>query len=458
MENFRNKKVLIFGLGLNDGGLGMAEFFLEQGSIVTITDGKTEKELEKTLLKLKKYGNQVIYHLGGHIKEDFENNDIIVRNPAIRRDNEWLEIARNAGKKIYMEMALFHELCPSPIIGITGTRGKSTTTSLINEFLKEKYKERVFLGGNIGKSAIRELSNITKENLVVLEISSFQLDGMGESKISSGTAVVTNMYQDHLNWHVDMNDYIETKKNIFKYQTKEDRLIVNIDNEITKEFVKEAKGKVTTYSLKDSTADYYLSNMKVYEKGNEILEIKELILDGEHNLYNILAAIATVRDFNVETNHILNVLKIFTGVDGRQQLVRELNGIKFYNDTTATSVEAMLAMFDRFGEKNKGKMIMIAGGVDKGLKYEKITPYMNKYLKALVLFEGTASERIFDSIENTNMVYKYFSNMETALKKAYELADNGDMIILCPGGSSFNMFANEFDRGDQFVEQVKKLK
>ena len=459
MQNFKNKKVLIFGLGLNDGGLGMAEFFLKQGAVVTVTDGKTEEQLKRTVDKLQKYGGKVIYHLGGHIKEDFENNDIIVRNPAIKRDNEWLEIARKAGKDIYMEMALFHKLCPCPIIGITGTRGKSTTSSLIYEFLRERFGKKVFLGGNIGKSAIRELSKLKKDNLVVLEMSSFQLDGMGESKVSSNTAVVTNMYKDHLNWHSDMQDYIETKKNIFRYQNEDGLLIANIDNYITKEFIKESPGKDITFSLIDSSADYYLRNMVVYEHGEELLKIEELILDGEHNLYNILGAIATVRQYGVEAEDILSVLKTFTGVPGRQQLVRELDGVRFYNDTTATSVEAVLAMFDRFGRENKGKIVMISGGVDKGLEYEKITPLVKEFCKGVVLFEGTASDKISEMLDadGYDNVYTGFDNMTSAVKKAVEISEDGDMVILCPSASSFNMFANEFDRGDQFVEIVNNL-
>jgi UDP-N-acetylmuramoylalanine--D-glutamate ligase len=460
MQSFKNKKVLIFGLGLNDGGFGMAEFFLKQGAVVTVTDGKTEEPLRKTVDKLKKYGDKVIYHLGGHIKEDFENNDIIVRNPAIKRDNEWLEIARNAGKEIYMEMALFHKLCPCPIIGVTGTRGKSTTSSLIYEFLKEKVGEKVFLGGNIGKSAIRELSNLKKDNLVVLEMSSFQLDGMGESKLSSNTAVVTNMYKDHLNWHTDMQDYIETKKNIFRYQNEDGLLIVNIDNNITKEFIKESSGKDITFSLIDPSADYYLKDMVVYEHGKELLKIESLILDGEHNLYNILGAISTVRQYGVKSENIQNVLKRFTGVPGRQELVREVQGVKFYNDTTATSVEAVLAMFNRFGKENKGNIIMISGGVDKGLEYEKVISSINEFCKAVVLFEGTASEKISEMLgaEKQLNVFKGFDDMVSAVMKAAEISKKRDMVILCPGAASFNMFANEFDRGDQFVEAVNNLK
>lgn len=460
MQNrYTGKKVLIFGLGLNDGGLGMAEFFLKNGALVTITDGKTQQQLSETLEKLDRYKGSITLHLGGHIKEDFLENDIIVRNPAIKPDNEWLKIARDAGKEIVMEMALFHQLAPCPIIGVTGTRGKSTTTTLIYEFLKAEYGERVFLGGNIGKSALRELDSLKNTSIAVLEISSFQLDGMGESKISPNVAVVTNIYQDHLNWHRDMDDYINSKKMIFLNQGSTDHLVVNVDNGVTKEFTKEAKGSVITFSLLDMNADYYMDkdSLTIYSSGNKVLEIKDLLLDGTHNLYNILGAYAVAKIYNVSDRSILKVLSTFKGVEGREELIRELDGIRFYNDTTATSIEAMLSMFERFGEKNRGKIVMIAGGEDKGLDYSRVIPDMKKYLKSLVLLEGPASEKIREYLSSDLDVHGLYGEFESAVKKAYELADEGDMVILCPAAASFNMFANEFDRGKQFVNLVKSL-
>ncbi len=176
-------------------------------------------------------------HLGEHIEEDFINNDIIIRNPAIKPDNQYLQIARDAGKRIEMEMSLFHRLAPCKIVGVTGTKGKSTTTTLVYEFLKKKFGNRVLLAGNIGKSAIRELPRLTKDDIAVLELSSFQLDAMGENKVSPDVALVTNMFADHLNWHADMNEYIEAKKNICKYQGEDGILVVNLDNKISATFL-----------------------------------------------------------------------------------------------------------------------------------------------------------------------------------------------------------------------------
>ncbi len=199
------------------------------------------------------------------------------------------------------------------------------------------------------------------------------------------------------------------------------------------------------------------SNLDVYEKGEKFLNISDAALQGTHNHYNILGAIAVAREFEVSVSEILSVLKEFQGVEGRQQFVREIKGVKFYNDTTATSVEAMVAMLDRF-KNQSGKIVMISGGMDKGLDYSKVVEKMKDELKALVLFEGTASEKIADLMKSEEYVHKYYGTLEDAVDKALELAASGDMIILCPGATSFNMFLNEFDRGAKYVNYVNSLK
>lgn len=459
-EQFKDKKVLIWGLGLNDGGLGMVEFFLNQGAIVTVTDGKTQEQLAPTLSKMSEYIDKIILHLGGHIESDFLDNDIIIRNPAIKPDNPYLKIAQNAGKQIEMEMSLFHRLCPCPIIGITGTRGKSTTTTLTYLFLKQKYGDRVLLAGNIGKSAIRELPGLTEDNIVVLELSSFQLDAMGRSKVSPNVALVTNIFEDHLNWHRDMNDYIWAKKNIYVHQKRDDIVSINIDNHVTSEFVSDASSNLITFSLLNSNAIYYLdTEHRVYEKGKELMQIPENIpLQGVHNLYNILGAISLARQYDVSQGDIMKVLNEFAGVEGRQQTIREISGIKFINDTTATSMEAMLVALDRFGPQYPKKIVMISGGVEKGFEYARAAQPFKKYVKALVLLEGTASEKMYEAFSRSKVdIYKYYSDFKLAIQKAYDVANDGDIVILCPAAASFNMFANEFDRGRQFNEIVAGL-
>lgn len=457
-QTFQGKKVLIFGLGLNDGGVGMAEFFAKEGAVVTITDGKSWDELETSIKKLSKFPN-IVYHLGENIEDDFINNDIIIQNPAVRPDNKFIKIAEAHRKDIEMEMSLFHKLAPCPIIGITGTKGKSTTTTLIYEILRTMYKDKVMLGGNIGKSAIRELPGLKRDNIAVLELSSFQLYTMGKSKTSPHVAVITNIYPDHLNWHTDMQDYINGKKQILTHQTGNDFAVMNIDDPRVKQLLDEVNGNLITYSLNDPNADYYLDeNLIVYEHTQPLLSLSKSKLEGKHNLYNILAAIAVSRIYKIESKQMLNVLKKFGGVEGRQQFIREVNNVKFYNDTTATGIESMQAMFDRFGPKYRKRIILIAGGMDKGLDYSQIKTSIKQYCKALVLLDGTASEKINTALKPAGIhVEKYFDNFADAVDKAYELAENGDIVVLSPAAASFNMFKNEFDRGEQFNQLVETL-
>jgi UDP-N-acetylmuramoylalanine--D-glutamate ligase len=418
---------------------------------------RSKEELAQPLEKLSKYDN-ITFHLGKHLEKDFTENDIVVRNPAIKPNNQYLQLAKNSGKEIVMEMALFHKLAPCPIVGVTGTRGKSTTTTLIYEIVKEKYKDKVFLGGNIGKSAIRQLDKFDKDSIVVLELSSFQLDSMGESKVSPHIAVITNIYQDHIDWHGSLEEYINAKKQIFLHQTKEDFLVLNMDDKVSKGFVDQAKGTVKTYSLENREANYYINKKsEIFENGKLLLTLKDPFLKGKHNHYNMLAAIATSRIYNISPKIIKSVLENFKGLECRQEFVREIDGVKYYNDTCATSVEAVNAMFERFGEEYRNRIVMIAGGVDKGLDYNLILNNMRKYLKALILFEGSASEEINKIAGAYIDTYKYFSDMKSAVDKAKEISTSRDMVILCPGASSFNMFLNEFDRGQKFVDYINSL-
>lgn len=482
-DTFANQKVLVQGLGLNDGGVGMVKFFAEHGAIVKVTDLRTADILKDSLRALEVYTRKykIEYVLGEHKPEDFKWADIVVRNPAVKRDNEYIQVARDNSAEIVMEMALFHKIAKGLKIGITGTRGKSTTTALIHEFVKAAVADNkipdynnVLLAGNIGKTAIAEVESLTDKSISVLEISSFQLDGMGEQKISPDIAVVTNMYPDHLNWHPDMEDYIETKKNIVRFQTKGDYAVINVQNDITKTFVDAVPGYLVTYALdkqyvqtcKSQTEAQYWYDEKqniIFENGEKLLDLSsiDIKLKGEHNRYNILAAIATARIFKIPVEIFENVLQNFTGLYGRQQLVRSVEGIDFYNDTTATTVEAVESAIRRFSSeynKDSSHLIFISGGVDKGLDYHKLGQIMQSRVKAVVLFEGTASEKMQAEFKNAGIkTYGLYDQMSTAVQKARDIAVKGDAVILSPAGSSFNMFLNEWDRGKQFDDAVTTL-
>jgi len=457
---FKDKKILIFGLGLHDAGVGAIEYLINQGAAITITDVKTKEELLPSIKKLEKYQSKIVYHLGGHQEKDFKNHDLIIKSVAIPKENPWLKIAEKAGLLIETDISLFFKLSPSKIVGITGTKGKTTTTSLVYLLLKKQYPKKVVLGGNIRKSVLRQLPKLTDKHLAVLELSSFQLDSLSLANRSPNVSIITNIYPDHLNWHRNIKDYVNAKKNIFRFQKKDDYAVFNFDNPKTKNITSQFEAKKIPFSLIKKSMLYYLDKTgQVWEKGRKMTNVSRFPLKGKHNWYNTVAAIAGTRLLGVSKINIERVLSTFKAPSGRQEKVRTLKGVSFYNDTTATGVEAMVAALERFGPEYPKKLVFISGGVDKGVDYRPIKSLVKKYLKALVLLEGTASEKIFETVKDVPglIIKKYFSDFQKAIKRAFRLASAGDAVILCPGGASFNMFQHEFDRGDQFVACVKNL-
>jgi UDP-N-acetylmuramoylalanine--D-glutamate ligase len=430
---FKGKKVLVMGLGLNGGGVGVAKFFCKQGAEVLVTDLKTEEKLKESLQKLKDC-KKIKYALGGHREADFINADLIIKNPDVPPTSPYLEIAKRHNIAVETDVSLFFKLSNSFIIGITGTKGKSTTSSLIYHILKSKFK-RTFLAGNIGVSPLELLPNVKKGDKVVLELSSFELE---DTKQSPNIAVITNILPDHLNRYGTMEEYINTKKIIFKYQTSKDVLVLNAEDPTTKEFVKEAASRVVLFS-------------------RPLAKPKNFQLFGEHNLYNLAAATEVAKVLEIQQKDIDKVLKAFKGVSNRQEFVRELNGVKYFNDTTATMPDAVIAAIKTFSQEfSNGRLILICGGQNKGLEYEELAEEIKKNVDAIVMLPGTASERIEKllGIEKINGV----SSMQEAVAMAQKLAKPGDVVVLSPAAASFNLFKNEFDRGNQFVEAVKKLK
>ncbi len=438
--NLRGKKITVMGLGLHGGGVGVVKFLAQQGAKILVTDLKTKKELKASLNKLAylKNSGQVKYILGKHRTGDFKNADLIIKNPGVPKDSKYLKIARKNKIPIETDIGLFFELCPSKkIIGVTGTKGKSTTATLIADLLKTKYK--VVLAGNIRTSVLEELPKIHKNTIVVLELSSWQLEDLRFHKISPHIAVVTNIMQDHLNRYQKMQDYIEAKKLIFKFQKSNDYLILNHDDKIVKKFAKKAKAKVIYYSKKQTRK--YLNYTKIA---------------GKHNLSNLSAAITVAKLCKISIFSIKKVLKKFRGMKGRLELVKEMNGVKYYNDTTATTPEATIAALKSLP---KNKIILIAGGADKNLDFKNLAKKIIDRVKLLILLPGTATEKIEKEIKIQNTKYKIqeAKNMKDAVKKAKKTATKNNFVLLSPGCASFGLFKHEFDRGKQFVRCIKNL-
>ncbi len=438
--NFQKKKVLIMGLGLQGGGLGATKFFVEQGAKVTVTDLKTEKELDKSLRVLKSLGKQISFVLGGHREEDFKNADLILRNPDVRRDSPYLKIAGENKIPVEMEESLFLKLCPNleNVIGITGTRGKTTTTHLVGEILK-KAGFQTFLGGNLrGVSSLSLLDQITPEAKVVLELSSWQLQGLGNDKISPHIAVLTNLYEDHLNRYKNMKEYINDKKNIYRFQNRDDYFVLNkrIPTLHRDDAVTEAKAKVIWFSVEDVP-----------------LEIrKNFSLPGEHNLENLAAAYRVAKILGIPDKIILKAVKNFEGVPFRLQKIAQIDGVTYVNDTTSTTPIATIAAL-----KTYKAVILICGGASKNLDTTEMVKEIIKRVKAVVLLEGSGTEELKSKIKSKVKILGPFNNLETTMGQARNLTEEGDIILLSPGFASFGMFTNEFERGERFNEIVKSF-
>ena len=433
-------KVLIFGLGLNGGGVGMAKYFTRRGFSVTVTDLKTKTELKESLNKLKKY--PIKYILGKHREKDFIENDIIVVNPAVPPNNKYLKLAKKHNKKIIIELLYVIDNFPGKIIGITGTKGKTTTTMLIYSILKEHFKNtdtNVYVGGNIRTSTVDILKTAKPKDIAILEIPSYQLEHINLIKKSPNISVITNLGEDHINWHKTIENYHRAKKNIFKYQKEKDILVVR----------KEMLRKISKYKIP--------SKVLIAKKVNKNTA-KNFKLKGTHNQRNLSLAVTTTKAMKVEEKTINKAIQEFNGVPFRQEVVTEINKVKFINDTTSTNLRALKAAINTFKESYNKRIILILGGVDKNLDYRKVKKSIEKYTKAIILLEGSASEKIYKVLDKKKVtIFKFYKSLEKAVKKAYEVSSKGDVVVLSPAASSFNMFKNEFDRGEQFNEIVKKL-
>lgn len=445
---FKDKKITVMGLGLLGRGVGDIAFLASSGADLIVTDLKSRRELAESLKKLKKFKN-IKYVLGGHHLQDFEDRDMILKAAGVPTNSPYIEHAGKKGIPIEMSASLFAKLSGLPIVGVTGTRGKSTVTHMIAHALKAAGINFI-LGGNV--AGVSNLSLLPKANppaggvkLALLELDSWQLQGFAESKTSPNISVFTTFFPDHLNYYDgNMEKYFEDKSAIFKYQKKGDILIVG--NQAFP-FVKKWSGKVLS--------DIVKSPPKL-PKGFS------LSIPGEHNKYNASLAAYTLRAIGLKDFIIKKALKSFKGVPGRLEFVRAVNGIKYYNDTTATTPEATMAALKALSDSkftnHKSRIILIMGGSDKGLDMKPLIKILEKYSKAVILLSGSGTEIVKPIISRLKIFAGEFPSLEDSLKKAKELAKKGDIILFSPAFASFGMFKNEFDRGEQFNKLAKRLK
>lgn len=441
--SFAGKNIILMGLGLHGGGLGVAKWLLKHKANLTITDLKTKAELKSSLVPLKKY-HQIKYILGKHRLIDFQKVDLVIANPIVRRNNKYLLEAEKNKAIIYNDAALFLKYCPAKVVGITGTKGKSTTASLAYHLIKQSKK--VYLGGNIRISPFDFLDKLTKKDIVVLELSSWQCERLPDIKISPKIAVITNFAKDHLNSYPSYAAYKKAKLNILKYQISSDVAILN--STITNSLI---RGKTILFN---NNKKNYFSNGHLYINKNKVLDYSAIKLQGQHNQENILAAICIAQQLKIHTKEIVRGLQSYRGLSGRAELIAKKEGISYVNDTTASAPVAAIATIKAI----QAPKILIAGGVDKALEYNVFASLIIKQSKRTILLPGSATEiliKIFKKLKYKD--YQIVKSMKAAVQEAAKVAQGGDVVLLSPGAASFGLFQHEFDRGDKFIKAVKEL-
>lgn len=451
------------GIGLHGGGVGTVKFLVAQGAKVIATDLRTKEQLGAALEKLKGLKN-VEYVLGHHRMEDFSKVDMVIKNPAAQWSDKHIKFALENKVPVEMDSSLFFKLCKNKIIGVTGTKGKTTTATLVYEILKTAGKNVVKIG--VGQvSVLDKLLLLKKDSVVVFELSSWRLSALGRAKLSPHIAVFKNIMPDHLNYYGTMEKYFQDKKYIFTNQKPKDWLVINYDDEILREATHESASQLIKFSyepLKKSRSIFieddgiYLNNGIDVKK---LVSIKDIVIPGRHNLSNVMAAIGAVYAYGLSSLEIKKALPLLKGVPHRLEFVRELRGVKYYNDTAATIPDAAISALSAFEKP----IILIAGGTDKNLDFTEFAKEILEKAKDLVLLSGNATEKLLNKlakIASPEFIDKIevVGSMEEATLLAQKKAQAEDVIVLSPGAASFGLFANEFDRGDKFKEAVKKLK
>ncbi len=440
-EIFKGKKITVMGLGLLGRGIAYTKFLAECGADLTVTDLKTKEQLKSSIKELSKY-KKIKYVLGGHRLEDFRNREMVIKAAGVPLDSIYIKEAKKNNVPVEMDASLFAKITKDVVVvGITGTRGKSMTSILIYEILKanEKFlKRKVYVGGNVrGGATLPFLSKVKQGDIVVLELDSWQLQGFGDSKISPQISVFTSFMPDHMNYYKDdMRKYFADKANIFKYQKKGDTLVIRPG---VKKLIPKINSRLVVAKAKD------------VEKYN-------FIVPGQYQRENLACAVQVAKLFKIPDSAIKKAVKNFKGVEGRLQFVKEIKGVKIYNDNNATTPEATMAGIEALGLNTKRKqIILIAGGADKGLEVDNLIKVINKYCKDVILLSGTGTDKLI-SKNKLKTPYRLVNSIKEAAKLASGLSRKGNIVLFSPAFASFGMFNNEYDRNDQFMKIVNKLK
>ena len=452
----RGKRVLVMGLGLLGGGVAAARYAIEHGAAeVVATDLRDEQTLAPSLKKLE--GLPVRYVLGRHDAADFERAEVVVRNPGVRRDSEYLALARAHGARVEMELDWFFRACRGRIAGVTGTRGKTTTTLLLHHILSHAGLEPL-LGGNLGGiETLSLLPQITPERWVVLELGNFMLEGLHTVRRSPHLAIFTNLLPDHLNAYDSMEDYGAAKTSIFRYQRPDDIALFNADNDYTARYAAEAPSERTWLYSPDRSSAWPRDDAQQIRRFTYESEIR---LRGAHNRGNVQAATLAAELIGVAPETIAAAVGTFRGVPHRLEVVRELDGVTYVNDSASTAPVAGVAALASFTEP----VVLIAGGNSKQLDFSEFAQAAAMRSKRVIVLKGNASDAFAGYVRHRaavlgrpDLVSGPFDDLAEALARARAAAEPGDVVLLSPGFTSFGMFLNEFDRGDRFRALVMGL-
>ncbi len=431
-EYFKDKRVTVMGLGLLGRGIGDAAYIAESGAEeVIVTDLKSKEMLASSVAQLEQYKN-VTFVLGEHREEDFKNRDFILVAAGVPLDSSYLKIAKDAGVPLKQSAALFAELTDVPIIGVTGTRGKSTVTHMIHHVLSEATGEDILLGGNVrGVSNLQLLKEVKEDSLCVMELDSWQLQGFGWAKRSPQVAVFTNFMTDHMNYyHGDMDAYFSDKANIFKYQDESGVFIT----------IPEVFERAKTLAGVTLGQEVVLVDASVI--GDDVL----LAMPGEHNRLNAAIAYEALKALSLDDETIFTGFATFKGVAGRLQYIGERDAVKIYNDNNATTPQATIVGLAAVGNSVDKNVILITGGAYKDIDATPLVSAIDMYCKHVVLLPGTGTDRIKDQLTG-----QMVQTMEEAITAAIAAAEAGDVILFSPAFASFGLFKNEYERNDAFM-------
>lgn len=447
--DIKNKKITVLGSART--GLDSAFFLKKNGAFVFLSEKKSEKLWAKTKKKLENKG--IITESGEHTDKVLEGTDIIVVSPGIPLNIPVLLKARTLNISVISEIELAYSFCPCPIIAIGGTNGKTTTTTLLGKVFR-KAKTPVFVAGNIGTTFISQINSLTPKHLVVLEVSSFQLEGI--KNFRPEISITLNITPDHLDRYSSMEDYAAAKKRILLNQKESDYTVLNYDDEMIRLWAKKTKAQVLFFSTKKEVpAGTYIEgdNIIFSSEGNKenICSVSDIKLLGRHNISNVLAVITACKIKKIADNLIIKTIRSFRGLAHRIEFVRELEGVKFYNDSKGTTVDSVSKAIESFN----APIILIAGGQDKNLDFSILKDLVRKKVKFLILI-GEAKKKIGHTLKENVKIYET-DTLEEAVKNANKIAGTGDVVLFSPGCTSFDMFRNYKDRGNKYKKAVGNL-